>query len=529
MRQSSVSRQACGLHSGHTLALRRVFVWRLALAGYPFPLSLLFFPLPSPPAMGELSSGDPSAERPASSCGAAERHRGARRQCPCIVKALHSFTAFPMLPSPCVYVCSSWATLGFRIPAVYPSSDVATARRVTTPEEALARLAPVATPFPVATRLSRCPSPSRWCRDGLRGRDRTYVALGASVGLICSEALAFSVRAWLAGGPLEGLYVPLACWACPRSERLLLLPGTPILGSLLREHSGLRACCELTADRADSGAEGKTVVWGSGVEGKTVVWGSGAESFVEVSCLGWDTEVVELVLFPARPRQSPISLPRSLLAPEPCRVVRREAAAWPVPTALAGEGLVIPIRPCSRGSPPYFLQLGARHRGSPVSDGLRRRLWCRVVVSSSESEHCTNYSHIPGMPKRLCLGANSIIHSNTRWIHGKGDRIDIIKDTWFGDRTLAAILQGPFEYSDSSLQEIVMDASHPLRIDVAFPVPVLSRSSHDSVAFSAPVLNTPSRSMQGSVTFYPEPVANLSWVRETEDELYTQEDGKDLE
>ncbi|MQL76081.1 hypothetical protein Taro_008458 [Colocasia esculenta] len=59
-----------------------------------------------------------------------------------------------------------------------------------------------------------------------------------------------------------------------------------------------------------------------------------------------------------------------------------------VPVALAGEGLVIPTGPCSRGSPPYFLQLGARRCGSLVSDGLQRRLWHRVVVSSSESERC---------------------------------------------------------------------------------------------------------------------------------------------
>ncbi|MQL94718.1 hypothetical protein Taro_027374 [Colocasia esculenta] len=59
-----------------------------------------------------------------------------------------------------------------------------------------------------------------------------------------------------------------------------------------------------------------------------------------------------------------------------------------VPAALVGEGLVIPTGPCSRGSPPYFLQLGARRRGSSVSDGLRRRLWRRVVVSSSESKCC---------------------------------------------------------------------------------------------------------------------------------------------
>ncbi|MQL83729.1 hypothetical protein Taro_016224 [Colocasia esculenta] len=58
------------------------------------------------------------------------------------------------------------------------------------------------------------------------------------------------------------------------------------------------------------------------------------------------------------------------------------------PVALAGDGLIIPTGPCSRGSPPYFLQLGARRRGSSVSDRLRRRLWLLVVVSSSESECC---------------------------------------------------------------------------------------------------------------------------------------------
>ncbi|MQL75289.1 hypothetical protein Taro_007661 [Colocasia esculenta] len=59
-----------------------------------------------------------------------------------------------------------------------------------------------------------------------------------------------------------------------------------------------------------------------------------------------------------------------------------------VPTALADEGLVIPTGPCSRGSPPYFLQLGARRRGSSVSDGWWRQLWHCVVFSSSESERC---------------------------------------------------------------------------------------------------------------------------------------------
>ncbi|MQL70696.1 hypothetical protein Taro_003012 [Colocasia esculenta] len=42
----------------------------------------------------------------------------------------------------------------------------------------------------------------------------------------------------------------------------------------------------------------------------------------------------------------------------------------------------------SRPHPPYVHQLGARRRWSSVSDGLRRRLWRRVVVSNIESERC---------------------------------------------------------------------------------------------------------------------------------------------
>ncbi|MQL75981.1 hypothetical protein Taro_008368 [Colocasia esculenta] len=60
-------------------------------------------------------------------------------------------------------------------------------------------------------------------------------------------------------------------------------------------------------------------------------------------------------------------------------VAARFPVAIGVPAALAGERLVIPTGPCSRGSPPYFLHLGARRRESSVSDGLRRRLWHRVL------------------------------------------------------------------------------------------------------------------------------------------------------
>ncbi|MQM02480.1 hypothetical protein Taro_035258 [Colocasia esculenta] len=57
-----------------------------ALAGYPFLLSLLFFPFPSFSAMGRLPSGDPGVERPAARGGAWERRRGARRRWPCVIK-----------------------------------------------------------------------------------------------------------------------------------------------------------------------------------------------------------------------------------------------------------------------------------------------------------------------------------------------------------------------------------------------------------------------------------------------------------
>ncbi|MQL68675.1 hypothetical protein Taro_000950 [Colocasia esculenta] len=55
------------------------------------------------------------------------------------------------------------------------------------------------------------------------------------------------------------------------------------------------------------------------------------------------------------------------------------------PTPFISVGVVCLVR---EAHPPYFLQLGARRRGSSVSDGLRRRLWHRVVVSRSESDYC---------------------------------------------------------------------------------------------------------------------------------------------
>ncbi|MQL76499.1 hypothetical protein Taro_008890 [Colocasia esculenta] len=61
-----------------------------------------------------------------------------------------------------------------------------------------------------------------------------------------------------------------------------------------------------------------------------------------------------------------------------------------VPAALVGEGLVISTWPCSRGSPPYSLQLGAHRRGSSVSDGLWRQLW-RCVLSATVRASVVSY------------------------------------------------------------------------------------------------------------------------------------------
>ncbi|MQL79700.1 hypothetical protein Taro_012140 [Colocasia esculenta] len=338
-----------------------------------------------------------------------------------------------------------------RIPLVCLSTGVTTARRVATSEEASALSGfAVMTRFPDATRLlSRSHYPSRWYRDDHGGCDRTCVASEVFVAGLCVGV-------------------------CLRAGFALRTFWTPVLGSLLREYSGTRACSSLGRRGVRSA-------------------------------------------FLAQTRQSLVSLPLSALVPEPCSGVKREATTWPgcgvacvvcsvaalsrpcagaeagvrlasracglrvpllvssgsglvvvvvtafsserfqvflvaractvviarlclvsvgvislalgrlvllvvpasvfsrfrgpvlgcaehcfrfvpdsvgfcgssvFPTALAGEGLVIPTGPCSRGSPPYFLQLEARRRGSSVSDRLRRRLWCRVVVSSSESERC---------------------------------------------------------------------------------------------------------------------------------------------
>ncbi|MQL95751.1 hypothetical protein Taro_028420, partial [Colocasia esculenta] len=56
-----------------------------------------------------------------------------------------------------------------------------------------------------------------------------------------------------------------------------------------------------------------------------------------------------------------------------------------VPAALAGEGLVIPIGSCSRGSPPQLPSARARRHGSSLSEGFVEVAVAPCVVSSSEN------------------------------------------------------------------------------------------------------------------------------------------------
>ncbi|MQM20246.1 hypothetical protein Taro_053264 [Colocasia esculenta] len=161
-----------------------------------------------------------------------EWHRGARRWRPWCREGPLRFGSFKIVV---VFV----ATPGCSIPAVCLPSDVATAVRVVTSEEA--------SPWSDVTLLrrgclSQLPFPSRWYRDGLGGPDKTWFASGVSVAEVVFRVFGPCrvCRRWLTvllgvSGSAPHLR------ACP-VQRLSPFLGTPILGSLLREFSGLRAC-----------------------------------------------------------------------------------------------------------------------------------------------------------------------------------------------------------------------------------------------------------------------------------------------
>ncbi|MQL78137.1 hypothetical protein Taro_010559 [Colocasia esculenta] len=203
-----------------------------ALAGDPFPLSPFF---PSLLSLRRCSAS------PSSLCVFQARRRVVRG-------VVASWTLCGVVGGP-----------GMEHPVVCLSTDVTTAVRVATLVEASARSGfAVVMLCPVAIWLvSRCPSPSRWYRNGLGGRDIICIASGVSV-----DPGAWHLRACLVQ------------WLSP-------LPGTPVLGILLREYSGLRACSSWQLTWQTLEQRGKR-----GLD-------SGAESFAELSCLGRDAEVVE--------------------------------------------------------------------------------------------------------------------------------------------------------------------------------------------------------------------------------------------
>ncbi|MQL91653.1 hypothetical protein Taro_024268 [Colocasia esculenta] len=186
---------------------------------------------------------------------------------------------------------SVWAAPRWSIPSVCLSTGVATAGRVATPEEAssqwgvtlsrrgclsqrvflsrraaLARQGAIAVHFPVAMHV-----PQGWPALGTFRWGTRQVA-------------------WLRSVTEGDTFVAMSWRRCLEGRMLSPLPGTPILGSLLREYSGLRACSSWQPSWRTLEQRGKR-----GLD-------SGAESFLELSCLGRDAEVIEAVLFPARAR-----------------------------------------------------------------------------------------------------------------------------------------------------------------------------------------------------------------------------------
>ncbi|MQL72521.1 hypothetical protein Taro_004859 [Colocasia esculenta] len=178
-----------------------------ALASYPFPLSLLFFPFPSSPAMGRLPSGDLGVERPAARGGAWERCRGARRRWPYIVKALRGLGI-----AVAVHLWVAIGLLSRHLARSQQGYHSALPRR-----DGVAMALGVAT-VPVLPRVL----PWAWLCVGVCPRAglglRTFCQWFGMVLLCCP---ACSPGAW-------------HLRACPRSERLLPLHGTPIVVSLLR-------------------------------------------------------------------------------------------------------------------------------------------------------------------------------------------------------------------------------------------------------------------------------------------------------
>ncbi|MQL92079.1 hypothetical protein Taro_024696 [Colocasia esculenta] len=119
---------------------------------------------------------------------------------------LASLDSFPCSPPPCVHACMVCGQLEIEDLVGLPpcwcrdgsahrdirggidpvGRDLIATRVAVATRFRVAIGSAVATPCPVAIRLSRCPPPSRWCRNGLGGRDSACVAFGVPLGpIVC--------------------------------------------------------------------------------------------------------------------------------------------------------------------------------------------------------------------------------------------------------------------------------------------------------------------------------------------------------
>ncbi|MQL82460.1 hypothetical protein Taro_014935 [Colocasia esculenta] len=277
----------------------------------------------------------------------------------------------------------------------------------------------VATRCPITSRLlSWCPSPSRWHRDGLWGRDSACAASGGFRGqFVCrcdpcpQEPIEGVLRAMsvleLAAHVWDTEGFGVLSWRRPDSplshclslrwfrSHVVVSGVRPQLGqaAVLRVLYVLwRLCLALAWGRSVPVARACTVVIARlclvsvGVVGLALgrpvllVVPASVISRFRGPILGCQP-VMALACVASRPGGVSgvwgVLSTAFALCPTPL-----VSAGVVFPAALAGEGLVIPTGPCSRGSPPYFFQLGARHCGSLVSNGLQRRLWLRVLSAA---------------------------------------------------------------------------------------------------------------------------------------------------
>ncbi|MQM12816.1 hypothetical protein Taro_045735 [Colocasia esculenta] len=124
------------------------------------------------------------------------------------------------------------------------------------------------------------------CCDALPHRDMVAVAVPFPVvmGRLALRTFRWGTRqvAWLRLVTEGDTFVAVSWRWCQEGCRLSPLPGTPILESLLREYSEIRACSSWQPSWQTLERRGKR-----GLD-------SGAESFVELSYLRQDIEVVEV-------------------------------------------------------------------------------------------------------------------------------------------------------------------------------------------------------------------------------------------